>query len=108
MQQNIRYVAFEAGEAAYRPDTPAEVMRKRYGDCKGMSLLLATLLNRAGIEARIAAVGTDVIPFRIAEAPSLAATNHMICIVPDGDSWLFLDPPHPGMDSRQRRHDVYF
>ena len=100
VQQNIRYVAFEAGEAAYRPDTPAEVMRKRYGDCKGMSLLLATLLNRAGIEASIAAVGTDVIPFRIAEAPSLAATNHMICIVPDGDSWLFLDPTHEQISAR--------
>ncbi len=100
VQQNIRYVAFEAGEAAYRPDTPAEVMRKRYGDCKGMSMLLATLLNRAGIEARIAAVGTDVIPFRIAEAPSLAATNHMICIVPDGDSWLFLDPTHEQISAR--------
>jgi len=94
VQQTIRYVAFEAGEAAYRPDSPSEVLRKRYGDCKGMSLLLATLLKRAGIEAYIAIVGTDDIPFRIADAPSLAATNHMICIVPDNKSYLFLDPTH--------------
>lgn len=94
VQQSIRYVAFEAGEAAYRPDSPAEVLRKRYGDCKGMSLLLSTMLNRAGIEAYIACTGTDKIPFRIAEAPSLAASNHMICIVPDGASYLFLDPTY--------------
>lgn len=100
VQQNIRYVAYEEGEAAYRPDTPAEVMRKRYGDCKGMSLLLATLLNRAGIEAHIACVGTDNIPFRIAEAPSLSATNHMICVVPDGGSYLFLDPTHRQISAR--------
>lgn len=100
VRQTIRYVAFEAGEAAYRPDTPAEVMRKRYGDCKGMSLLLSTMLNRAGIEAYIAAVGTSDIPFRIAEAPSLSATNHMICIVPDGDSMLFLDPTHRQISAR--------
>lgn len=100
VQQNIRYVAYEEGEAAYRPDSPAEVMRKRYGDCKGMSLLLATLLNRAGIEAYIACVGTDDIPFRIAEAPSLSASNHMICIVPDGDSYLFLDPTHGQISAR--------
>lgn len=100
VQQNIRYVAYEEGEAAYRPDTPAEVVRKRYGDCKGMSLLLATLLNRAGIEAYIACVGTDNIPFRIAEYPSLSATNHMICVVPDGGSNLFLDPTHSQISAR--------
>ena len=100
VQQNIRYVAYEEGEAAYRPDSPAEVMRKRYGDCKGMSLLLATLLNRAGIEAYIACVGTEDIPFRIAEAPSLSASDHMICIVPDGDSYLFLDPTHGQISAR--------
>lgn len=100
VQQNIRYVAYEEGEAAYRPDTPAEVVRKRYGDCKGMSLLLATLLNRAGIEAYIACVGTADIPFRISESPSLSATNHMICIVPDGASYLFLDPTHRQISAR--------
>jgi len=100
VQQTIRYVAYEEGEAAYRPDSPSEVMRKRYGDCKGMSLLLATLLNRAGIEAYIACVGTADIPFRIAEAPSLSASDHMICIVPDGDSYLFLDPTHGQISAR--------
>lgn len=100
VQQDIRYVAYEEGEAAYRPDTPAEVVRKRYGDCKGMSLLLATLLNRAGIEAYIACVGTADIPFRIAEAPSLSASDHMICIVPDGESYLFLDPTHGQISAR--------
>lgn len=101
VQQNIRYVAFEEGEAAYRPDSPAEVLRKRYGDCKGMSLLLATLLQRCGIEAYIACVGTDEIPFRIAEVPSLSAANHMICIVPEQeDSYLFLDPTHHQISSR--------
>ena len=35
VQSNIRYVAFEAGISSHQPDTPAEVLRKRYGDCKG-------------------------------------------------------------------------
>lgn len=91
VQQKTRYVAYEEGEAGYRPDQPAEVLRKQYGDCKGMSLLLATLLNRAGVEAYIASVGTRHIPFRIAECPSLSATNHMICIVPSDSETLFLD-----------------
>ena len=45
VQQNIRYIAFENGLAGHRPDRPAEVLRKRYGDCKGMALLLRTLLK---------------------------------------------------------------
>lgn len=89
--KRIRYVAFEEGEAGYRPDNPAEVLRKRFGDCKGMALLLKTMLNRVGIEAYIGAVGTRSIPYKIGELPSLAATNHMICVVPAGDGHLFLD-----------------
>ena len=40
VQGNIRYIAYEEGDAGHRPDAPAEVLRKRYGDCKGMALLL--------------------------------------------------------------------
>ena len=51
VQQNIRYIAFENGLAGHRPDRPAEVLRKRYGDCKGMALLLRTLLKAQGFDA---------------------------------------------------------
>ncbi len=91
VQQKVRYVAYEEGEAGYRPDQPAEVLRKQYGDCKGMAMLISTLLNRAGIEAYVASVGTKRIPFDIAEFPSLAATNHMICIAPSETDTLYLD-----------------
>lgn len=100
VQQKIRYVAFEEGEAGYRPDAPAEVLRKRYGDCKGMALLLATLLNRAGIDAHIASVGTHHIPFTISAMPSLAATNHMICIVPSAADTLVLDATYEYISPR--------
>ena len=53
IQDHIRYVAFEAGIAGHRPDTPKEVLRKRYGDCKGMALLLKTLLKAQGFDARL-------------------------------------------------------
>lgn len=100
VQRKVRYVAYEEGEAGYRPDLPAEVLRKNYGDCKGMALLLATLLNRSGIEANVAAIGTTHIPFKIADVPSLAATNHMICIVPHENDTLFLDATYEYISSR--------
>lgn len=100
VQRNIRYVAFEEGEAAFRPDRPSETLRKNYGDCKSMSLLLATLLNRGGIEAYVAAVGTESIPYKIKDNPSLSAADHMICIVPGIKDTLFLDPTHERISAR--------
>lgn len=79
VQQNIRYIAFEAGILGHRPDTPAEVLRKRYGDCKGMSLLLRTLLKAQGFDARLTDIGTIDIPYRMSEIATLASANHMIC-----------------------------
>ena len=100
VQRKVRYVAYEEGEAGFRPDLPAEVLRKNYGDCKGMALLLTTLLRRAGIEANIAAIGTKHIPYNITEVPSLGSTNHMICIVPAENDTLFLDATYEYISSR--------
>jgi len=91
VQRNIRYIAYEEGDAGYRPDTPAEVVRKRYGDCKGMSTLLATLLRHNGYDAHVASTGTNAIPFLIGEVPSLAATDHMICVTYHNGDTLYLD-----------------
>ncbi|MDE7388181.1 MAG: transglutaminase family protein [Muribaculaceae bacterium] len=92
VQSGIRYVAYEAGEAGYRPDSPAEVLRKKFGDCKGMALLLATLLRQAGYDsAKVGSVGTSDIPFNISDIPSLAATDHMICVLPLQGDTLWLD-----------------
>lgn len=79
IQEHIRYVAFEAGLSGHRPDTPKEVLRKRYGDCKGMALLLKTLLKAQGFDARLTDIGTDEIPYRMSDVPTLASANHVIC-----------------------------
>lgn len=82
VQRNIRYVAYEAGVSGHRPDRPAEVLRKRYGDCKGMALLLRTLLRAEGFDARLAEIGTrDNVTIRVSDFPCLAASNHVICAV---------------------------
>lgn len=91
VQQNIRYVACEAGIAGFQPDRPAEVLRKRYGDCKGMSLLLKTLLKAQGFDARLVAVGTNQLPYNISDHPSLAAADHTVCAVMQQGQPLFLD-----------------
>lgn len=94
VQQNIRYVAFENGIAGHQPDRPAEVLRKRYGDCKGMALLLRTLLKAQGFDARMAYTGTDDIACLPTEIPTLASINHAICLLYHQEKVFCLDATH--------------
>ena len=91
VQNNIRYVAFEAGVSKHRPDAPAEVVRKRYGDCKGMALLLKTLLVAQGFDARLTDVGTREASCLMSEIPTLAAINHAICTLEWQGKTYYLD-----------------
>lgn len=91
VQQNIRYVAFEQGIAGHQPDRPSEVLRKRYGDCKGMALLLRTLLKAQNLDARLAYIGTDDIAYSPVEIPTLASANHMICALFHQGKTYYLD-----------------
>jgi transglutaminase-like putative cysteine protease len=91
LQSNIRYVANEAGISGHKPDTPAEVARKQYGDCKGKALLLRTLLRKQGFDARLVYIGTDDIPYRISDVPTLAACNHVICAMIYKGKTYFID-----------------
>ncbi|MGE5466023.1 MAG: DUF3857 domain-containing protein [Ignavibacteria bacterium] len=52
VQDDIRYFSVSIGENSHRPYPPAEVVARRYGDCKDKSLLLSTLLRDLGLEAR--------------------------------------------------------
>ena len=91
VQNNIRYVAFEEGISGHQPDKPAEVVRKRYGDCKGMALLLKTLLVAQGFDARLTDVGTREASCLMSEIPTLAAINHAICTIEWQGKTYYLD-----------------
>ena len=94
VQQNIRYIAFENGLAGHRPDRPAAVLRKRYGDCKGMALLLRTLLKAQGFDARMAYIGTADIASSPDEVPTLAAINPAFCLLFHQGKRYCLDAPY--------------
>lgn len=90
VEENIRYIAFEDGLAGFRPDEAHEVMRKKYGDCKGMANLTKELLLRCGLDARLCWIGTNHIMYDHS-IPSLNADNHMICALKHNNKWWFLD-----------------
>lgn len=90
VQDNIRYIAFENGVAGFKPEKADEVLRKKYGDCKGMANLTKALLVAAGYDARLCWLGTSHIAYDYS-TPSLAVDNHMICGLVYGGKTMYLD-----------------
>src|SRR6266487_350837 len=90
MQNNIRYAAFEDGIAGFRPDKANEVIRKKYGDCKGMANATKELLKSLGYDARLCWIGTNHIAYDYS-TPSLSVDNHMICALKFQGKMYFLD-----------------
>lgn len=90
VQNNIRYVAFEYGSQGFKPDEAQAVIRKKYGDCKGMSNLLKCLLIAEGFDARLVWINTTELGREwILPIPS---ADHMICALKYNNEYHFLDP----------------
>jgi hypothetical protein len=90
VQDNIRYIAFEDGVAAFKPSEAQDVFEKRYGDCKGMANLTREMLKAAGYDARLTWIGTRRIMYD-QSLPSLAVNNHMICTLLLNGKMYYLD-----------------
>lgn len=95
VQQNIKYVAFEAGMEGFVPRDANLVCSRRFGDCKDMSSILTTMLNKAGVPAYYTWIGTRDIPYRYTEVPTTIVDNHMICTVKLNNDYIFLDGTDP-------------
>lgn len=120
VQRDVRYVAVEVGVGGYRPSPPAQVLARRWGDCKDKAFLLIDLLAEMGIHAHpvLLRAGGDA-PVD-ASFPSPGWFDHMIVAVPTAglgltdqdpvaDGFLFVDPTqtvgaatwlHPGDQGR--------
>lgn len=90
VQDNIRYIAFENGIMGFKPDAAQNVLKNKYGDCKGKANLLKTMLTIAGFDARLTWIGTSDLPYDYT-LPSLSVDNHMICTVMLNGKKVFLD-----------------
>jgi hypothetical protein len=90
MHDNIRYIAFEDGIAGFKPEKADEVLRKKYGDCKGMAHLTKEFLKALGFDARLCWIGTNHIAYDYS-TPSIAVDNHMICALLYQGKTYFLD-----------------
>jgi tetratricopeptide (TPR) repeat protein len=87
---DVKYTGIEFGDASIIPRTPAEVLERRYGDCKDKALLLAALLRAAGVPAQLALLDAGFGPDVDADVPGLGGFDHAIVYVP-GPRPLWID-----------------
>lgn len=90
----IQYAGDEKGIWAIKPYPAAEVLKKEWGDCKGKSTLLSTMLRIAGIDSYPVLISAGKESRVIREVPSLSYFNHMILAVDGGKDkdLIWLDP----------------
>lgn len=90
MQSKTRYIFVGLGIGGWLPMFPDEVQKKGYGDCKGLTNYMKTLLNEAGIPSHYCVInsGSSQVSFD-PDFPSMGG-NHAILMVPTekGNIWL--------------------
>ncbi len=91
IQNNIKYVAFEHGIMGFKPEPCQNVLKNKFGDCKGMANLAKEMLQTIDVDARLTWLGTDGSPYNY-DYPSVYVDNHMICTVVLDGEYIFLDP----------------
>ena len=93
LHREVRYTGVEFGESALRPQNPAEVLKRHYGDCKDKAAMLVAMLRAAGIPANLALLdtgpGLDVNP----DLPGMSQFDHAIAHLPadSGQPELWID-----------------
>lgn len=92
VQDEIRYLGFESGIGAYKPNDPSQVYQQRYGDCKDKSLLLVSLLNAKGIEAYPMLVNTIAKHTLDSRLPGHTAFNHCVVYFKHEGQVYYVDP----------------
>lgn len=77
VQDEIRYFGIEVGPESFRPAKSKTTLERRYGDCKGKTLLLCDILTNLGIKALPVLVRSPTTELA-GRLPSPFAFNHVI------------------------------
>jgi tetratricopeptide (TPR) repeat protein len=78
VQDEVRYFAVVIGDGNYLPASAEETWARRYGDCKGKTVLLLALLRGLGIEAEAMAVHSILGDALGESLPQLALFDHVL------------------------------
>jgi len=92
VRQNVRYLGYSPGVFALVPADPANVWKRRFGDCKEKSRLLCWLLRELGVEADPVLVNTMAGAALMDMPPSPGAFDHVVVRLRHAGTELWVDP----------------
>jgi len=78
VEDQVRYLYLGMDLGGYTPASADATWSRRFGDCKGKSVLLATLLRELGIDAEVVFVSTVIGDGLNEQLPLIEAFNHAI------------------------------
>jgi hypothetical protein len=96
VQTEIRHWSVAVGECAIRPQPPAIVVRRAYGDCKDKALLLSSMLRALDIDARPTLVSQLKRSDPASMLPAPAVFDHVIVQARLAGREYYLDPTRFG------------
>lgn len=95
MQENTRYVADEYGLAGWQTIDANYVCNKGYGDCKGLTNYLKSLLKEAGITAYLTLINAGEEHYKVDPKFPNNQFNHAILCVPNNKDTIWVECTSP-------------
>lgn len=91
MQNKTRYVNVSIGIGGWQPTPPDDVRKKGYGDCKGLSNYMKTLLDAAGIKSYYSVIWSDETPQSFDPDFPKMGGNHIVLMIPTEKDTIWLE-----------------
>lgn len=96
VQDQVRYLYLGMDLGGYTPASADVTWSRRFGDCKGKSVLLAALLRELGVDADVMFVSTIVGDGMNEQLPLIEAFNHAIVRIRIDGKTYWLDGTRQG------------
>ncbi len=90
--QTTRYESIQLGIGGFQPATSEEVSKMAFGDCKGLSFYLKSMLETVGIESNYTIIRSDLNTKNLQKNfTGYLRANHVILCVPLANDTLWLE-----------------
>jgi transglutaminase-like putative cysteine protease len=92
LQKNFRYVSIQLGIGGYKPFPADFTDKKKYGDCKGLSMYMRAALKAVEIKSYVAIINSGYNSEPVdKDFPSNFSFNHAILCVPQPKDSIWLE-----------------
>ena len=107
LREHTRYVSIQLGIGGYKPFPASQVQKSGFGDCKGLSNLMQSMLEAVGVPSYTTLVNTNRADF-FPGYSGIGQMNHvMLCVpLPEKKDTLWLECTNPAVPLGYRHEDV--